>query len=68
MPTNTQRRELLTTQAVADEVGVSIHTVYKWTRKGWPYFPKATRLPNGDLRVTRTDFDSWLAMLAKRGA
>lgn len=46
--------------AVAEALGVSIHTLYKWSRKGPPYFPEASRLPNGQLRVRRDRLEAWL--------
>lgn len=46
---------------VCAELGISRSTFYDWRakRKAPPCF----RLPNGDLRVRRADFDRWLSSL-----
>lgn len=49
---------------IARILGVSMSTVYKWSSRGGPDFPRVIRLPNGRIRVTQKDFDSWLGQLA----
>ncbi|MEU2229511.1 helix-turn-helix transcriptional regulator [Streptomyces vietnamensis] len=38
--------------------GVSRRTFYRWRELGQG--PTAFKLPNGELRVWRSDFDTWL--------
>ncbi|MFH8786316.1 helix-turn-helix transcriptional regulator [Streptomyces roseoverticillatus] len=54
------RDELLTIPQVLDELpGVSRSTFYRWRqlRKG----PKSIKLPNGSVRIRRSELDRWLA-------
>lgn len=53
--------ETLTVQQVCDELDVPRSTFYQWhqTHKG----PRCIRLPNGTLRVQRTDLSDWLDQL-----
>lgn len=50
----------LTVTDIADELGVSVSTVYKWSRRGTPDFPKCSRLPNGSIRVSEADLSDWM--------
>lgn len=59
MTTTTGHLEWLTTAQLAAEIGVSLHTLYKWTRRGWPDCPRPCRLPNGALRFLRADIAAW---------
>jgi predicted DNA-binding transcriptional regulator AlpA len=43
------------------ELGVARSTFYEWRAKGTG--PRCIRLPNGELRIRRTDVDAWLAGL-----
>lgn len=43
------------------ELGISRSTFYEWRAKGRA--PKCLKLPNGDLRIRRADFERWLASL-----
>jgi excisionase family DNA binding protein len=52
---------LLTTEDVAERLGASIDTIYKWSRKGPPYFPRAIRLPNREIRVRLRHLEAWLS-------
>lgn len=54
-------REKLTIAEVCKELKISRSTFYDWRAKGRGRAPKVLRLPNGDLRIRRTDFDAWLA-------
>ncbi|SDL78456.1 Predicted DNA-binding transcriptional regulator AlpA [Nonomuraea maritima] len=58
----TTRNELLTVRQVLDELGgVSRRTFYRWREIGKA--PKGIRLPNGELRIYRSDLDDWLESL-----
>ncbi len=59
---NPHRDELMTVRQVLDELGgVSRRTFYRWRELG--YGPAAFKLPNGELRVWRSDFSTWLRKL-----
>ncbi len=51
----------LTVDHVCAEIGVSRSTFEKWRAKG--VAPAARKLPNGQLRINRADFDLWLDQL-----
>ncbi|MEV4253257.1 helix-turn-helix domain-containing protein [Spirillospora sp. NPDC049652] len=55
----TERPERLTLAEVCAEIRISRSTFYEWRAKGRA--PKCSKLPNGDLRVNRTDLDAWWA-------
>lgn len=59
-----QRAIWLTITDIADEVGVSQSTLYKWSRRGAPDFPKHSKLPNGAIRVLSTDLAAWMELRA----
>lgn len=50
-------RDKLTLAEVCDELGISRSTFYDWRAKGRA--PRCSKLPNGDLRIKRADFDDW---------
>ena len=54
-------RRYMTVKEICDELGVARSTLYDWraAHKG----PPCLKLPNGDLRVKRTDFERWLESL-----
>ena len=52
-------REWLSPEQLADLLGVSRHTIYKWSSRG--EVPAAVRLPNGSLRFHRAAVVRWLA-------
>ncbi|MBT2231685.1 AlpA family transcriptional regulator [Nonomuraea sp. NEAU-A123] len=57
-----KRDELLTVAQVLDELGgVSRRTFYRWREIGKA--PKGFRLPNGELRIYRSDLETWLESL-----
>jgi predicted DNA-binding transcriptional regulator AlpA len=61
------RDELLTVSEVLDIlVDVSRRTFYRWRETGKA--PKAVRLPNGELRIWRSDLDAWLDGLREERA
>ena len=49
---------LLTLAEVCDELQVSRSTFYEWRAKR--IGPRVVKLPNGQLRVRRSDLDRWL--------
>ena len=55
------KRGHLTVAEVCAELGVARSTFYDWraAKKG----PRCFKLPNGDLRILRTEFDRWLESL-----
>jgi len=57
----TAQRGHLTVAEVCAELGVARSTFYDWraSKKAPPCF----RLPNGDLRIRRAEFDRWLQSL-----
>jgi len=59
--------EWLTVPQVLEELGgVSRRTFYRWRELG--NAPKAYKLPNGELRFRRRDFERWLNGLQERAA
>ncbi|MEU4609349.1 helix-turn-helix transcriptional regulator [Streptomyces umbrinus] len=49
----------MTVPEILDELGkVSLRTFYRWRELGQA--PKSLKLPNGELRVWRSDFTAWL--------
>jgi len=62
-----QRDELLTVSEVLAVLGdVSRRTFYRWRETGKA--PDAVRLPNGELRIWRSDLNSWLDRLREERA
>ncbi|MEV0758023.1 helix-turn-helix domain-containing protein [Streptosporangium sp. NPDC050280] len=55
------RAEKLTIADICEDLDISRSTFYDWRQKGRA--PKCMRLPNGDLRVRRAEYDRWLASL-----
>ncbi|MFG1748593.1 helix-turn-helix transcriptional regulator [Streptosporangium sandarakinum] len=55
------RAEKLTIADICEDLGINRSTFYDWRAKGRA--PKCMKLPNGDLRVRRADYDRWLASL-----
>ncbi|MFJ8732784.1 helix-turn-helix transcriptional regulator [Streptomyces bauhiniae] len=48
----------LTVGEVCDELGVARSTFYDWRQRGRG--PRCIRLPNGSLRIRRSDLENWL--------
>lgn len=40
------------------EIGVARSTFYEWRAKGTA--PRSIKLPNGEIRIRRSDADAWL--------
>lgn len=51
----------LTVAEFCDELGVSRSTFYDWRAKGRA--PRCIKLPNGDIRIRRVEFERWLNTL-----
>lgn len=60
---STQRttRQRLTIADVCTDLGVSRSTFYEWRAKGRG--PRCIKLPNGDIRINRTEYERWLNSL-----
>lgn len=57
--TNTQRRATaLTVAEVCAELRISRSTFYEWRTKHRA--PRCIKLPNGEIRIRRTELDRWL--------
>jgi excisionase family DNA binding protein len=52
-------RQHLTLAEVCDELGVARSTFNDWRAKGRA--PRCIKLPNGSLRIRRTELDRWLS-------
>ncbi len=48
---------------IAEDLCVSLNTVYKWSSRGEPWFPHSIRLANGEKRVRGDWYQEWLAGL-----
>jgi predicted DNA-binding transcriptional regulator AlpA len=51
-------REHLTIPALCDELGIARSTFYEW--RATKRAPRCIKLPNGAIRIRRTDLESWL--------
>ena len=56
----------LTVAELCTELGISRSTFYDWRAKGRA--PRCIKLPNGEIRIRRTDFDTWLDTLEEEVA
>jgi len=54
----TRVTERLTVAQLCAELGISRSTFYDWWAKGRA--PRCIRLPNGEIRIRRTDLERWL--------
>ncbi len=63
----TRNDRLLTVPEVLAELGgVSRRTFYRWRELG--HAPKCIKLPNGEIRVWRSDLTAWLDSLREAAA
>jgi predicted DNA-binding transcriptional regulator AlpA len=53
-----RRDELLTVADLLDELCVSRRTFFRWRELG--HAPRCIKLPNGELRVWRSDLLAWI--------
>ncbi|GGM34864.1 excisionase [Longimycelium tulufanense] len=54
-------RERLTIADVCADLGISRSTFYDWRVKGRA--PRCIKLPNGEIRINRTEYERWLSAL-----
>lgn len=59
IPLTRKSRDKLTVAEVCEDLQIAQSTFYEWRTKG--NGPRCIKLPNGQLRVRRTDLESWLA-------
>ncbi|WP_245750407.1 helix-turn-helix transcriptional regulator [Nocardioides terrae] len=65
MSTPVARRHM-TISDLCGELGIARSTFYDWRAKGRA--PRCIKLPNGDLRIRRTEYERWLAELEGAGS
>jgi len=56
---NRRERDKLTIAEVCADLGISRRTFYEWRVKNRA--PKCITLPNGSLRIRRSEYQRWLA-------
>jgi predicted DNA-binding transcriptional regulator AlpA len=56
---STKQRDKLTIAEVCADLGISRRTFYEWRAKNRA--PKCITLPNGSLRILRSEYQRWLA-------
>lgn len=61
--TETDVPRWLSIRQIADDLGISHNTAYKWSARGGPWFPRTIRLRNGDIRIRRDWYEDWLTTL-----
>ena len=57
----TATRTRLTIADVCADLGISRSTFYEWRVKGRG--PRCIKLPNGDIRINRAEYERWLTTL-----
>jgi predicted DNA-binding transcriptional regulator AlpA len=60
-PASRAARSRLTIADVCTDLGISRSTFYEWRAKGRA--PRCIKLPNGDIRINRTEYERWLTTL-----
>jgi len=56
----------LTLAELCEDLGISRSTFYDWRAKRRA--PRCFKLPNGDLRIRRADYENWLSTLDEEAA
>ncbi len=56
----------LTIAEFCEELGITRSTFYDWRAKRRA--PRCIKLPNGELRIRRTEYDNWLSSLEEKAA
>jgi predicted DNA-binding transcriptional regulator AlpA len=56
----------MTIEDVCADLDIARSTFYEWRTKGKA--PPCLKLPNGDLRIRRTEYEEWLAGLRVEAA
>jgi predicted DNA-binding transcriptional regulator AlpA len=59
-------RAHLTIADLCAELDIARSTFYDWRAKGRA--PRCIKLPNGELRIRRADFDAWLDSCTEQAA
>lgn len=59
-------RQHLSISDVCDDLGISRRTFHEWRAKGRA--PRCLKLPNGDIRIRRTDYQDWLNICEQEAA
>jgi predicted DNA-binding transcriptional regulator AlpA len=59
--TNRATRTRLTIADICADLGVSRSTFYEWRAK--KRGPRCIKLPNGDIRINRAEYERWLTTL-----
>jgi excisionase family DNA binding protein len=54
-------QDRLTIAQLCNELGISRSTFYEWRAKGRA--PRCIKLPNGEIRIRRAEFERWLDSL-----
>jgi excisionase family DNA binding protein len=54
-------QDRLTIPQLCNELGISRSTFYEWRAKGRA--PRCIKLPNGEIRIRRSEFERWLDSL-----
>lgn len=55
----------LTLRQIADDLGVTLSTVYRWEARGEPWFPRTARIGR-QVRVRIDWYEEWLEALPRR--
>lgn len=58
MAATTTSRRHITIADLCDDLGIARSTFYDWRAKGRA--PKCIKLPNGDLRIRKVEYERWL--------
>jgi excisionase family DNA binding protein len=59
-------QDRLTIAQLCNELGISRSTFYEWRAKGRA--PRCIKLPNGQIRIRRAEFERWLDSLEEKVA
>jgi excisionase family DNA binding protein len=62
--TRSSDEQHLTVAEVCAALGIARSTFYDWRAKGTA--PRCFKLPNGELRIRRSDFENWLLSLEEK--
>ena len=61
LPSKADSNEKLTVRELCAELKISRSTFYEWRAKGRA--PRCIKLPNGQIRIRRAEFERWLESL-----
>ena len=61
IPLARKSRGMLIVAEVCEELQVAHSTFYEWRTKGRA--PRCIKLPNGNIRINRADYERWLRTL-----